>query len=172
MGRKQYVYAVGDEPQGRLVLTTQVPRASQAGAVATPARRLLAYERVPGHVRFFMDRAVYRDTARTLLPEVGAYCAGLIDHLLRGEAAIKVESGTATVTIAGARGAIRGGQLRVFADDAAGARKEIGSWPASAVNGGQSVSIAVPAGTRQLAAVLRGEDDAGVLVAAGEQSAQ
>jgi hypothetical protein len=117
-----------------------------------------------------MDRAVYQDTARTLLPEVGAYCAGLIDHLLRGEAAINVEGGNATVTINGARGAIRSGQLRLFADDAAGARKQIGSWPASAVAGGQSVSVAVPAGTRQLAAVLRGEDDAGVLVAAGEQS--
>jgi hypothetical protein len=170
MGRKQYVYAVGDEPQGRLVLTSHAPRAAKPGTAAPNARRLLAYERVPGHVRFFMDRAVYQDTARTLLPEVGAYCAGLIDHLLRGEAAINVEGGNATVTINGARGAIRSGQLRLFADDAAGARKQIGSWPASAVAGGQSVSVAVPAGTRQLAAVLRGEDDAGVLVAAGEQS--
>ena len=57
----------------------------------------------------------------------------------------------------------------MFAEDAAGVRKEIGSWPAAAVTGGQAVSVAVPAGTRQLAAVLRGEDDAGVLVAAGEQ---
>jgi hypothetical protein len=172
MGRKQYVYAVGDEQQGKLVLTSQAPRASKAGTVPPPTRRLLAYERVPGHVRFFMDRAVYRDTALALLPEVGAYCAGLIDHLLRGEAAIKVEAGNATVTITGARGAIRTGQLRVFADDAAGTRKQIGSWPASAVTDGQLVSVAVPAGTRQLAAVLRGEDDAGVLVAAGEQSVQ
>jgi hypothetical protein len=172
MGRKQYVYAVGDEQQGKLVLTSQTPRASKAGTAPPPARRLLAYERVPGHVRFFMDRAVYRDTALALLPEVGAYCAGLIDHVLRGEAAIKVEGGNATVAITGARGAIRTGQLRVFADDAAGARKQIGSWPASAVTDGQFVSVAVPAGTRQLAAVLRGQDDAGVLVAAGEQSVQ
>jgi hypothetical protein len=172
IGRKQYVYAVGDEQQGRLVLTSQAPRAPKPGIATPRSRRLLAYQRVPGHVRFFMDHAVYQDTARALLPEVGAYCAGLIDHLLRGEAAIKVEGGSATVTITGARGAIRGGQLRVFADDAAGARKPIGSWPASALTGGQSVSVAVPAGTRQLAAVLRAEDDAGVLVAAGEQAAQ
>ncbi len=119
-----------------------------------------------------MDRAVYRDTARTLLPEVGAYCAGLIDHLLRGEAAIKVEGGNATVTITGAHGTIRSGQLRVFADDAAGVRKEIGSFPAQALADGQAISVAVPAGTRQVAAVLRGEDDAGVLVAAGEQAAR
>lgn len=172
MGRRQYVYALGDERQGRLVLTSQAPRSPKGGAAAPRPRRLLAYERVPGHVRFFMDRAVYQDTARVLLPEVGAYCAGLIDLLLRGEAAIKVESGTAQITIGGARGAIRSGQLRVFADDAGGVRKEIGSWPASAVTGDQTVSVAVPAGTRQLAAVLRGEDDAGVLVAAGEQAVQ
>ncbi len=151
------------------MLTSQAPRAPKQGTPAAPrARRLLAYERVPGHVRFFMDRAVYQDTARTLLPEVGAYCAGLIDHLLRGEVTIKVEGGNAQITIAGVRGSIRSGQLRVFADDAAGVRKPIGSWPASTVTGGQMISVAVPAGTRQLAAVLRGEDDAGVLVAAGE----
>lgn len=172
MGHRQYVYAVGDERQGRLVLTSQAPRPPKGSAAAPGARRLLAYERVPGHVRFFMDRAVYQDTARVLLPEVGAYCAGLIDLLLRGEAAIKVEGGNAQITIGGARGAIRSGQLRVFADDAGGVRKEIGSWPAAAVTGGQTVSVAVPAGTRQLAAVLRGEDDAGVLVAAGEQTVQ
>ncbi len=172
MGRRQYVYALGDERQGRLVLTSQAPRPPRGGTAPsrTRPRRLLAYERVLGHVRFFMDRAVYQDTARVLLPEVGAYCAGLIDLLLRGEAAIKVEGGNAQVTIAGARGTVRSGQLRVFADDAAGIRKEIGSWPAAAVSGGQAISVAVPAGTHQLAVVLRGEDDAGVLVAAGEQA--
>jgi hypothetical protein len=165
------VYALGDERQGTLVLSSHAPRAPKQGATAPGTRRLLAYERVPGHVRFFLDHAVYQDSARTLLPEVGAYCAGLIDHLLRGEVTIKVEAGNAQVAVAGARGTIRSGQLRVFADDAAGVRKEIGSWPAAAVTGGQTVSVAVPAGTRQLAAVLRGEDDAGVLVAAGEQPA-
>jgi hypothetical protein len=171
MGRKHYVYAVGDERQGRLVLTSQAPRPPTKGAPTPHARRLLAYERVPGHVRFFMDRGVYADTARALLPEVGAYCAGLIDLLLRGEAAIKLDGGNATVSVTGAHGTIRSGQLRVFADDAAGVRKEIGSFPALALSNGQSVSVAVPAGTRQVAAVLRGEDDAGVLVAAGEQAA-
>ena len=29
-------------------------------------RRLLAYERVPGRVRFFLDDAVYADTARAV----------------------------------------------------------------------------------------------------------
>ena len=48
-------------------------------------RRLLAYVRVPGRVRFFLDEAVYADTARALLPEIAGYGAGLIDHLFRAE---------------------------------------------------------------------------------------
>ena len=78
---------------------------------------------------------------------------------------------TAQISITGARGAVHDGQLRVFADDQAGIRQPIGSWPASALAGGQTVSVAVPAGTRLVAAVLRARDDAGVLVAAGEQAA-
>jgi hypothetical protein len=181
MGRKHYVYALGDERQGRLVLTsTPTPPARAAarpplrGAATVPAqtaptpRRLLAYERVPGRVRFFLDRGVYQDTARALLPEIGAFSAGLIDHLLRGEAVIKIDGAVALVSVSGARGAIHAGQLRVFAEDKSGTRRAIGSWPASALTPGQPISVSVPAGTRLVSAVLRGQDDAGVLVAGGE----
>ena len=179
MGRKQYVYAVGDERQGRLVLSSTpvtikgAPghKPAAAAAKAPPMRRMLAYERVPGRVRFFLDRGVYEDTARALLPEIGAFSAGLIDHLLRGEAAIKVDGATAQVSVSGLRGSLRAGKLRVFAEDKSGARREIGSWPAAAVAAGQSISVSIPGGTRLVAAVLRGQDDAGVLVAGGEQLA-
>ena len=187
LGRKQYVCAVGEERQGRLVLTSRsaavAPARARAGAATAPAtggdgprapepalRRLLAYQRVPGRVRFFLDRAVYEDTARALLPEIGAFGAGLIDHLLRGEVTIKVEGATARLSVTGARGAPRDGKLRLYAEDAVGLRREIGSWPATALAGGQEISAAVPAGTRLLAAILRGQDDAGVLLAPGEQA--
>jgi hypothetical protein len=187
IGRKQYVYAVGGEPQGRLVLTsgpasaTSAPGAAASGPsgtartaprTAAPLRRLFAYERVPGRVRFFLDRGVYQDMARALLPEVGAFAAGLIDHLLRGEVKIQLDGASARITVAGARGALGAGKLRVFAEDALGLRRELGSWPASALADGQAISVEVPAGTRLVAAVLRGQDDAGVLVAAGEQAAR
>lgn len=182
MGRRQYVYAVGGEQQGRLVLTSGPAAAAPRGAAAAktsgaaraaaPLRRLLAYERVPGRVRFFLDRSVYQDTARALLPEVGAFAAGLIDHLLRGEVKIQLDGASARITVAGARGALgSGGKLRVFAEDALGLRRELGSWPGAALADGQAISVEVPAGTRVVAAVLRGQDDAGVLVAAGEQAA-
>jgi hypothetical protein len=190
IGRKHYLYALIEEPQGRMVVTADAPSrargaksaakpaakpAAKATATETPAarpavRRLLAYERVPGRVRFFLDRGVYQDTARAVLPEIGAYAAGLIDHLLRGEAQLAIDGATAHVTVAGARGAIRGGKLRVFAEDAAGARREIGSWPGPAVAGGQAIDVAIPAGTRVLAAVLRADDAAGALIAVAEQT--
>jgi len=128
-------------------------------------RRLLAYERVPGRVRFFMDEAVYADTARSLLPEIAGYGAGLINHLFRAE--IHVDTGTAgaaLVSVSGGRGAIRKGEVRLFAEDAAGVRKSLATvQPAAA-----GVHVTVPAGTKKVAAVLRGEDDAGDFVAVGE----
>jgi hypothetical protein len=198
IGPTHYVYSVGDERQGRMVLTSMpapAPSKSKSkrkAAAPAPAllsapslspapsavqsspvtmRRLLAYQRVPGRVRFFLDHGVYQDTARALLPEIGAYAAGLINLLLRGEVVIKMDGASAQLSISGARGNVQAGKLRLFAEDALGVRREIGSWPASAFAGGQAVSVAVPAGSRLLAAVLRGQDDAGVLVAVGEQAA-
>ena len=171
LGRRQYVYAVGDDKQGRLVLASRAAASvAPARAPVPPGRRLLAYQRVPGRVRFFLDRGVYRDTAQALLPEIGGFAAGLIDHLLRGEVTIKIAGAAAELSVTGARGRVAAGKLRVFAEDQQGIRQEIGSWPAEALAGGAAVSVAVPAGTRLLAASLRGQDDAGVLVAAGEQA--
>jgi len=143
MGERRYAYAID----------------TQAGKPAR--RRLLAYERVPGRVRFFLDESVYADTARVLLPEIGAYGAGLVDHLLRAEIALDVAGSTATVAVQGARGALRKGAVRLYAEDGTGARRLFATVPA-----GES---AVPAGSRRIAAALRGEDDAGALVAVAER---
>ena len=140
----------------------------EPGAPAGAARRrLLAYLRVPGRVRFFLDPAVYHDTARALLPEIGAYAAGLVNHLFRAEIRLEVANGAVAVSVAGARGEVRKGAVRVYADDASGKRRAIGAVPASAT----PQSLTIPAGTRRIAAVLRGEDDAGELVAVSERAA-
>ncbi|HMF44287.1 MAG TPA: hypothetical protein VKQ32_26625 [Polyangia bacterium] len=135
-------------------------------AYAKSKRRLLAYERVPGRVRFFLDDAVYADTARVLLPEIAGYGAGLINHLFRAEIRVEITGGVAQVTLAGAQGAVRKGQIRVFAEDGSGARRPAATLPP----GSEPARLAVPAGTRKIAAVLRGEDDAGEFVAVGEAS--
>jgi hypothetical protein len=148
LGERRYAYAV-DSALGK-----------------PPARRrLLAYERVPGRVRFFLDDAVYADTARALLPEIGAYGAGLVDHLLRAELALDVAGDTATVAVHGARGGLRKGAIRLYAEDSAGARRLFATVSASE----SAVSAAIPAGSRRISAALRGEDDAGVVVAVAER---
>jgi hypothetical protein len=148
LGKRRYAYAP-----------------AEAGAASNARRRrLFAYERVPGRVRFLLDEGVYADSARALLPEIGAYGAGLIDHLFRVELRISTENGLATVAVTGARGKTHDGQLRLFAEDTAGHRRVLGSADASS----DSLSAAIPAGTRRVAAVLRGQDDAGELVAVAE----
>jgi hypothetical protein len=134
-----------------------------------PPRRLLAYERVPGRVRFFLDTRVHVDAARALLPEIAGYAAGLIDHLLRGEIVLAREGDRvrATLPAPAARSRIRGETLRLLAEDASGVRRQIGAF--SAKDGApDNVTVAIPAGARRVAAVLRGEDDAGPVVAFGE----
>jgi hypothetical protein len=136
-------------------------------------RRLLAYQRVPGRVRFFLDAGVHADAARVLLPEIGGYAAGLLDHLFRGEVRLTVEERQRfRAVVASPRGPVRGGSLRIFAEDAAGRRRDLASPPPAPASGGGGDDVvmvaAIPPGTRRLAAVYRGTDAAGALVAVGE----
>jgi hypothetical protein len=137
----------------------------EPGGPAANKRRLLAYLRVPGRVKFFLDRAVYRDSARALLPEIGAYAAGLVDHLFRADIHLDIKSGSVAVSVTDARGTVRKGEVRLYADDATGHRTAFASVSSSAT----SSTLTIPAGARRIAAVLRGEDDAGELVAVAEQ---
>ena len=59
-------------------------------------------------------------------------------------------------------------QMINFAEDARGRRAEIGSG--AVADGRVSVAVVPPAGTRRLAAVLRGRDGAGDLVAVVEKT--
>ena len=158
MGERRYAYVLGS------ATATSSPA---AGAQAkTPARRrLLAYQRVPGRVRFFLDRAVYADSAATLLPEIAGYGAGLVDHLFRAELQIAIAGETATISVTGVSGQLRKGEVRIYAEDGQGLRKLVATTTAS---GEASVSASLPAGTRRIGAVLRGEDEAGELVAVAE----
>jgi hypothetical protein len=127
-------------------------------------RRVLAYVRVPGRVRFFLDETVYADTARTLLPEIAGYATGLLDHLLRAGLQVQATQGKATVTLEGTT-VVGAAKVRVLGDDVLGMRREIGS---AAIEAGQPAVIAIPAGIKRVAAVLRATDAAGEFVAVGE----
>jgi hypothetical protein len=158
MGERRYAYVAGPAPAGP-------GTAGEAQAQAPARRRLLAYLRVPGRVRFFLDRAVYADTAAALLPEIVGYGAGLVDHLFRAELHLAVAGGTATVSVTGVSGHLRKGEVRIYAEDAKGTRKLV----TTAAAAGEPISASVPSGTRRLGAVLQGEDESGELVAVAEQ---
>lgn len=160
LGQVQYILATDDPP-------------------GTSPRALLAYERVPGRVRFFLDQRVYADTARAVLPEIAGYAAGLVDHLFRVrinltrsadradgrvQARVILADGSAPV------GRAVGGEVQILAEDAAGRRREIGRLPVTGAHAGglaSAVGLAVPTDARRLVAFLRGEDEAGPVVAFG-----
>jgi hypothetical protein len=131
-------------------------------------RRTLGYARVPGQVRFFLDANVYGDAARALLPEVAGYAAGLLEHLLRPGLALSAAGREVTIKLEGIS-ALKNATLRLFVEDDAGHRRE---WPApvgpSALIAGQSVQVTAPAGARRIAALLRGSEGSGPVVAVGE----
>ena len=132
-------------------------------------RRLVAYVREPEGVRFFLDEAVFADSAAALLPEVASYAAGFVDHLLRGSFAFSLEAGNVTIKLEGIRGDKAEGTLELFAEDASGRRQPMGGQAApQSLAPGQTIVVAVPAGTRRLAACFRGKDAGGPLAIVGE----
>jgi hypothetical protein len=130
-------------------------------------RRVLGYQRVPGRVRFFLDGRTAADSARVLLPEIAGYAAGLIDHLLRTRVLLSGEGDRVRATIVAPAGRIRGGRLRLLAEDGQGRRREIEGFSTD-TGAPDDVSVTVPPGSRRIAAVLRGQDDEGPVVAFGE----
>ena len=67
--------------------------------------------------------------------------------------------------MSGAHGIVRKGEVRLYLEDASGRRSAFASVPASTTPS----TLTIPGGTRRIAAVLRGEDEAGELVAVAEQ---
>jgi len=141
--------------------------------------RQFAYERTGDKIRFFLDEAVYADTAETWLPVIGSYVAGLYNSLLRAELAISVSEvqGVQKVSIA-LKGLKTGatGTLKLYAQGEDGRRTLVGSpMQFSALASGEpaaSFSFELPAGASRVAASVRGQDAAGAFVAVAERSAR
>jgi hypothetical protein len=151
---------------GRLDLRAREPR-----YLMVEGRRALGYEWIPGRVHFFLDERVYSDAARTLLPEVAGYAAGMVEHLLRGSLALTAADGQVAVALEGVAGGKADGRLQLFAEDSGGRRQPLAvaeAASASSFAAGPLFKVTPPAGTKKLAAVLVGSDAAGDLVAFGE----
>jgi len=139
--------------------------AQQRRYLVVEGHRVLAYENRGTQVHFFLDDAVYADMARTLLPEIAGYAAGLLNHLLRASLEMTVAENKVTVRLGGE--VKEGGALHVFAEDGSGRRRELPEAAATLAPGAEIV-LDLPAGAKKLAAVLRGRDAGGPFVAAGE----
>jgi hypothetical protein len=128
--------------------------------------RVLAYQRNADRVHFFLDQAVHEDIARGWLPEVEAYAAGLIDHLLRAKLQIVVEDSNARVVLTGTVAPFGPAvSTHFFSEDAAGVRTEL---PAQTTQGDSALVFNVPKNARMVAAYVRGQDGAGIYVAAAQ----
>ena len=148
------------------VTTLDLRQSGRTRYLTREGARVLAYQRNANKVHFFLDQTVYADCARLWLPEVEAYAAGLIDHLLRAKLTVSIVAQDVTVKASAFVGQLEGGAtLHVLAEDMAGARKQIAQ---AVLQPDAAMTFAVPTGTRKIAAYVRGRDAGGVFVAAGE----
>ncbi len=129
--------------------------------------RIVAYRRVADKLHFFLDKAVYSDVAKSWLPRVMGYAAGLSDHLMRGVLQISASEGKATLTLSGVGDLDGDTVVRVFGEDESGRRHEVGT---ADLRAGTSPTVSLPKGMRKVAAFARGRDSAGPFVATGELS--
>ena len=142
-------------------------RSDRPRYVVSDGAKIAAYQRVADKVHFFMDKVVYADVAKTSLPRVMGYAAGLSNHLMRGKLQISVSGDEATLTLSEVAGSDADLAVRVFGEDESGRRQEIGT---ASLRGGAPAVVRLPKGTRKVAAVVRGSDSAGAFVATGELS--
>ena len=122
-------------------------------------------------MRFFLDERIYAEAAEALLPEIVGYAAGMVDHLLRGGFTFAVQDGQLSVSLEGPAGGRAEGSLSILVEDSSGKRTPVavpGGSGRRAFEAGQLFQLPLPAGARRVAAVLRGSDSAGSLVAVGE----
>jgi hypothetical protein len=152
-----------------------IPRLDLRGEVRThyvmsEGRRQLGYLREPEGVRFFLDDAVYADSARALLPEITAYAAGFVDHLFRGVAQFTFEGDNASIKVEGFRGDKIEGKLSIFTEDQTGRRQVVAgqNGVARSLAPGEVVVVALPSGTKRVGMTLRGKDAAGPILVVAE----
>ena len=128
--------------------------------------KIAAYRRGANKIHFFFDQSVYASVAQACLPQVMGYAAGLADHLLRGKLQIVVSGDEAALSLSGIAGAPEPeAAIHVLGESETGVRQEIAVAP---LRGATSVSVPLPKGTHKIAAYVRGRDNAGLFVAAGE----
>ncbi len=146
---------------GRFSLPQATPGETRAGYAAGAVPHLARFVRTPDGIRWSLDDRCHADYARTLLPEAARYAAGALELLFRGRLDVATANGSATVSLHDV--ALRNGTVSVYADVGNGPRRLVRARKllAPAADGDTIADVALPAGTRRVAAVFRGVDAAG-----------
>jgi hypothetical protein len=145
---------------GRYTRPQTAPGPGLAGYASGAVQHLARYERTPRGLIWSLDERCWADYARALLPETARYAAGALELLFRGRLDVAAQSGAATVTVHDV--ALGRGKVSLFADVGDGPRKLVRARNVMSATDGESVlEASLPPGTRRVAAVFRGVDNAG-----------
>ncbi|MDB4969598.1 MAG: hypothetical protein JWN44_5287 [Myxococcales bacterium] len=136
------------------------PGAAVDGYGSGAVRHLVRYQKTERGIVWGLDERCFSDYAEALLPESARYAAGALELLFRGKLEVVAEHGAATVK---ARDVGLGkGTLSVYADVGEGPRRLAGTRAVTAAGEGDSLGeVALPAGSKRVAAVFRGVDAVG-----------
>jgi len=133
------------------------------GYLGGPAIRHVVAYRIdgPGWLRFTLDERCFQDHAQALLPRAGGASVALLRHLVRGGPPLRVEGGPdgRTVHVERSDLGVKGGEVVLFWENAAGGRSELARRAAR--DAGSTEPIAVPAAATRVGALLDGLDARG-----------
>src|SRR5262249_56894197 len=120
-------------------------------------------------VHFFLSDDCAESQLHFLMPMIGGYAAGFLEHLFRGGLAVTVEGGRATVSVPANETQLGAGQLTYVAEDGSGHRKVIGTGELK----DSAAGFDVPSHATRVFAVFKGVDAAGeTLIAVGSGTAK
>lgn len=150
--------------------STEGARLTDAAGVCVANYRLREHR-----LSWSMDDACMAEQIAVILPEVGAYSAGLLDYLFRGALVIELED-PKTLAVKTTDVGLGAGTIQVFWDDARGVRTALAE-PRAVERADANQELmrieALPKGANALAVLFSGVDQAGQpLVAAGYVSFQ
>jgi hypothetical protein len=146
---------------GRYALPDAHAGAGAHGWVAGDGvRHLAAWRRTHEGVQWALDDRCFADYADALLPEIGRYAAGAIDHLFRGRLDVAQDGDTLTVKLDEL--AVGAGTVALYGDGEADTRRKLDGRDLKTARAGDTLFTAPrPPWARRVTAVFRGFDAAG-----------
>jgi hypothetical protein len=145
-------------PTGRWAQPEVEPGDAPTGYVSSAdVAHLIGYERNANGVQWRLDARCYGDYAEALLPEIGRFAAGALELLFRGRLDVELKEGTLSARVGEVD--LGAGEVTLWGDDAAGARRRIAHRRlGAAIDGEVIVEAERPEWARRVTALYRGVD--------------